>query len=117
MSVDQFVTAAAAAMFLFILVGHLFLRLGLFVSVVAAVAITAAGAVGVITARRARRLRRFGEQLPDAIDLIVRSLEAGHPINVALGLVAQRWLTRSAPSSAWVDEVTYGSVCRRRSRT
>jgi tight adherence protein B len=109
MSVDQFMIAAAAAVFLFILAGHLFLGLGLFVSAAAALAITAAGAVCVIAARRVRRLRRFGEQLPDAIDLIVRSLEAGHPINVALGLVAQEMADPIGTEfGLTVDEVTYG---------
>ena len=37
---------------------------------------------------RNRRIERFSEQLPDAIDVIVRSLKAGHPFTAALGLVA-----------------------------
>ena len=38
---------------------------------------------------RKRRLRRFAEQLPDALDVIVRSLRAGHPVPAAMGLVAK----------------------------
>jgi tight adherence protein B len=38
---------------------------------------------------RARRIARFGEQLPDALDVIVRGLRAGHPFRVALALVAR----------------------------
>lgn len=37
---------------------------------------------------RRRRLRRFAEQLPEALDLIVRGLRAGHPLNAGLGAVA-----------------------------
>jgi tight adherence protein B len=38
---------------------------------------------------RRRRIARFSEQLPDALDVIVRGLRAGHPFRVALALVAQ----------------------------
>jgi tight adherence protein B len=38
---------------------------------------------------RSRRIEKFGEQLPDAIDIIVRSVRAGHPFSVAVGLVAR----------------------------
>jgi tight adherence protein B len=35
-----------------------------------------------------RRLAMFEEQLPDAVDLIVRSLRIGHPISSAINIVA-----------------------------
>jgi len=38
---------------------------------------------------RAKRLARFGEQLPDAIDVIVRGVRAGHPFSAAIDLVAR----------------------------
>jgi tight adherence protein B len=38
---------------------------------------------------RRRRITRFSEQLPDALDVIVRGLRAGHPFRVALALVAR----------------------------
>jgi len=38
---------------------------------------------------RARRINRFSEQLPEALDIVVRGLRAGHPFRVALGLVAR----------------------------
>jgi len=40
------------------------------------------------TSRR-RRIAAFSVQLPDALDVIVRGLRAGHPFRVALGLVAR----------------------------
>lgn len=64
---------------------------------------------GGLRAKRARRLARFGAQLPDVIDVIVRSLRAGHPLSVSLNLVA-----REMPEPAGlefklvVDEVNYG---------
>src|SRR5262249_9004435 len=37
---------------------------------------------------RRRRIASFSEQLPDALDVIVRGLRAGHPFRVALALVS-----------------------------
>ena len=62
-----------------------------------------------LTFRRGRRIARFAEQLPDVIDVIVRSLRAGHPLPVSLALVAREM---PAPAglefSAAVDEINYG---------
>lgn len=38
---------------------------------------------------RSRRIAAFSEQFPDALDVIVRGLRAGHPFRVALGIVAR----------------------------
>ncbi|MEE8455525.1 MAG: pilus assembly protein TadB, partial [Limibaculum sp.] len=35
-----------------------------------------------------KRISLFEEQLPDALDLMVRSLRVGHPMNSAIGIVA-----------------------------
>jgi tight adherence protein B len=62
-----------------------------------------------LSRRRRRRLARFGEQLPEALDTIVRSLRAGHPINAGLALVAKE--TPDPIGSEFgivVDEMTYG---------
>lgn len=37
---------------------------------------------------RAQRRRKFEEQLPDALDLIVRSLKVGHPLSGAMAVIA-----------------------------
>lgn len=37
-----------------------------------------------------RRKKAFLEQFPNAVDLVARSLQAGHPIPVALGIVAEQ---------------------------
>lgn len=39
--------------------------------------------------RRRTRIKRFTEQFPDALDMIARSLRAGHGFNVAMQTVAQ----------------------------
>lgn len=62
-----------------------------------------------IRIKRARRLARFGEQLPEVIDVIVRSLRAGHPLPVSLALVARDTPEPAGPEFALVvDEVNYG---------
>ena len=38
---------------------------------------------------RARRQKKFGAQFADAIDIIVRSLRAGHPVPIAVAMVAR----------------------------
>lgn len=59
---------------------------------------------------RGRRQRKFSAQFPDAIDIIVRSLRAGHPVPVAITMVA-----REMPDPVGtefgivVDEITYGA--------
>ncbi|MER8445481.1 type II secretion system F family protein [Mesorhizobium sp. M1066] len=61
--------------------------------------------------RRARnkRILKFAAQLPDALDMIVRSLRAGHPTTVAIGLVAREMPDPLGTEFGIVsDEVTFG---------
>jgi tight adherence protein B len=61
--------------------------------------------------RRARkkRLALFQEQLPDAIDLIIRSLKVGHPLSGALSVIARELAAPiSTEFSAVFQEVSYG---------
>src|SRR5581483_7762101 len=39
--------------------------------------------------KRSRRQKSFGAQFPDALDIIVRSLRAGHPVPVAVAMVGR----------------------------
>ncbi len=58
---------------------------------------------------KSRRLKRFGEQLPDALDIIVRSLRAGHPVATAMSLVAREMPDPiGSEFGITVDEMTYG---------
>ncbi|RWD73571.1 type II secretion system F family protein [Mesorhizobium sp.] len=64
-----------------------------------------------IVLRRARgkRILKFAKQLPDALDMIVRSLRAGHPVSVAIGLVAREMPDPLGTEFGIVaDEVTFG---------
>jgi tight adherence protein B len=59
---------------------------------------------------RRRRRKKFGEQFPDAIDVIVRSLRAGHPIPVAIAMVGREMPDPVGGEFGMVaDEVTYGA--------
>ncbi len=58
---------------------------------------------------KARRIAKFEEQLPDALDVIVRSLRSGHPVPVALSLVGRELADPIGMEfGIAVDEMTYG---------
>jgi tight adherence protein B len=60
--------------------------------------------------KRKRRHAKFAEQFPDAMDIIVRSLRAGHPVPVAVGLVAQELSDPIGTEfGIGADEITYGA--------
>lgn len=58
---------------------------------------------------KAKRRAKFEEQLPDAIDLIIRSLKVGHPLSGAMGVISREL---PAPISTEFgiafQEVSYG---------
>jgi len=58
---------------------------------------------------RRRRIARFGDSLPEILDIITRSLRAGHPLPVSLALVARETTAPAGPEFALlVDEISYG---------
>jgi tight adherence protein B len=59
---------------------------------------------------RSRRQKKFGGQFPDALDIIVRSLRAGHPVPVAITMVGREMADPCGSEFGIVaDEITYGS--------
>ena len=79
-----------------------------------ALAAAAAGAtlvpLGALMWMRKRRLKAFGTQFPEAIDIIVRSLRAGHPTPVAIAMVARELPDPVGTEFGMVaDEITYGA--------
>ena len=59
---------------------------------------------------RGRRQKKFGAQFPDAIDIIVRSLRAGHPVPIAITMVAREMPDPIGSEFGIVtDEITYGA--------
>ena len=56
-----------------------------------------------------KRIATFEEQLPDALDLMVRSLRVGHPMNAAIGIVAREMMDPLGTEFGLIaDEATYG---------
>jgi tight adherence protein B len=63
----------------------------------------------VLKSVRTRRVKRFAEQFPDAIDVIVRSLKAGHPLPIAISLVAREMPDPVGTEFGMVaDELSFG---------
>jgi tight adherence protein B len=59
---------------------------------------------------RGRRQKKFSAQFPDAIDIIVRSLRAGHPVPIAINMVARELRDPIGSEFGTVtDEITYGA--------
>ena len=59
---------------------------------------------------RKRRQKAFGAQFPDGLDMIVRSLRAGHPVPVAIAMVAREMRDPIGTEFGIVaDEITYGA--------
>jgi tight adherence protein B len=59
---------------------------------------------------RGRRRKAFGSQFPDALDIIVRSLRSGHPVPVAISMVAREMADPVGSEFGIVaDEITYGA--------
>jgi tight adherence protein B len=68
------------------------------------------GVVLLYVSRARTRLRTaFEEQLPDALDLIVRSLKIGHPVSSAVALIAREMPAPVGPEFGLVSEqISYG---------
>ena len=59
---------------------------------------------------RGRRQNKFGGQFPDALDIIVRSLRAGHPVPIAITMVGREMPDPIGSEFGVVsDEITYGA--------
>lgn len=60
------------------------------IAALAAAPIAAAGGpIAYLVFKAKTRAKRLGAQLPDALEVVVRSLEAGHPVATAVGLVGR----------------------------
>jgi tight adherence protein B len=59
---------------------------------------------------RGRRQKKFGAQFPDALDIITRSLRAGHPVPIAITMVGREMPDPIGSEFGVVsDEITYGA--------
>ena len=79
------------------------------VAALGAVVVGVAGPLVVLMFSRRRRLKEMTRQLPDAIDIVVRSLRAGHPVATSITMVAREMRDPIATEFGLVvDEMTYG---------
>lgn len=63
----------------------------------------------VVNMKAARRLKKFEQQFPAALDIFVRGLRAGHPVNAALELLTTEVPDPTGSEFGLVtDEVNYG---------
>src|SRR5215207_396101 len=97
----------ALAAVLFLGFGYVF-GLGL-IALALAVTVAPAGVYLWLQMVRRNRITRFGEQFPDALDVIGRGLRAGHPFRVALALVAREMPDPIGSEFGIIaDEITFG---------
>jgi tight adherence protein B len=83
--------------------------LGFGVAVAPALLIGAGLPVMVVNAFKRRRLERFTSQLPDALDLMMRGLRVGHPINTTLSNVVENMEDPiSTEFKIMADQIAYG---------
>ena len=92
---------------------------GMFVAVILknpVMALPAAAATGlggpfmVLKFKAAQRAKALGFQLPQALDIIVRSLEAGHPVPTAVALVGREMADPVGTEFGMAaDEISYGA--------
>lgn len=108
LSSAQFVLAVAAA-FLLLAVLLVGMRWSALVAIPTAAALAVLGPFAALSVLAARRRARFIEQMPQAVDLIARSLQAGHPVPTALAVVAKQMPDPIGTEFGLViDEMTYG---------
>ena len=97
------------------LIGASFFLLSVFTGAVLQVRIVVALVVGYgalflwLRDKARKRIKLFEEQLPDALDLMVRSLRVGHPMTASVGIVAREMPDPLGTEFGLVaDEATYG---------
>lgn len=78
--------------------------------VLVAIACLTLGPILALKMLRSRRQKKFGTQFANAIDIIVRSLRAGHPVPIAVTMVARELPDPVGTEFGIVaDEITYGA--------
>lgn len=99
----------AAALFLLVFLGLSTVGAPRLLAFFAATALATGAPYLVIAGMIARRRKRFLDQLPHAVDLMARSLQAGHPVGAAMSVVGQRMPEPMGPEfQIVIDEMTYG---------
>lgn len=85
------------------------LKSGPFVAIFFAFVVTFVAARKFLAGRIVRRSEKFINQFPDAIDMIVRSVRSGHPLNTSLRMISENMEPPvSTEFRQVVDEIAYG---------
>jgi tight adherence protein B len=101
--------AAGLLLFMLVLSGLILIGAPRMIAFAAALALGAGVPYLVVTGLVARRRRRFLEQLPQAVDIMARGLQAGHPVMSAMTVVGERMPEPLGPEfQLVVEEMTYG---------
>lgn len=80
------------------------------VAVICAIAVSLGGPIAFLSFKAKRRAKALGVQLPNALDIIVRSLEAGHPVPTAVSLVGREMIDPIGSEFGMAsDEIAFGS--------
>ncbi|MFW5678918.1 MAG: type II secretion system F family protein [Pseudomonadota bacterium] len=111
--VELSVMTLLAALFALVAVGGLVLTFGLRLAPVSAAVLSAAIVIGaaamLLGTRRRKRLAALETQLPELLDLIVRSVRSGHPLTTSLRLAANEVADPlGSEVRTVVSETTYG---------
>lgn len=78
---------------------------------VAALGVGIGGPIAYLKFMRGKRAKALGFQLPQALEIIVRSLEAGHPVPTAINLVGREMTDPIGSEFGMVaDEIAYGAT-------
>lgn len=82
-----------------------------FVAVAAAIVLGVGGPFGYLVFLAGRRAKQLGLQLPNALEVMVRSLEAGHPIPTSISLVGRELPDPIGSEFGMAsDEIAYGAT-------
>ena len=104
------VTAVALMLFFFSVIVLSFFVENLIVLLALSVVTMIGLGISILLYLRAKRIRVFVLQLAEAIEVIVRSLGAGHPLPTAIGLVSREMPDPVGTEfGILTDEMTYGS--------
>lgn len=69
------------------------------------------GPIAVLMFKAKRRARQLGDQLPNALEVVVRSLEAGHPVPTAIDLVGREMPDPIGSEFGMAaDEIAFGAT-------
>jgi tight adherence protein B len=99
---------AGAALFWFVI---FFMTKNWWLGLALAPVVVTAGPIGFLSFKAGDRAKKLGEQLPGALEIIVRSLEAGHPVPTAVALVGREMPDPVGTEFGMAgDEIAFGAT-------